>query len=45
MKFSIVIANFNSGTLLKQCLESVFSQNYTDFEVIMVDADSSDESK
>lgn len=45
MKFSIVIANFNSGTLLKQCLESVFSQNYTDYEVIMVDADSTDESK
>lgn len=44
-RFSVVIANYNSGMLLKQCLESVFSQDFSDYEVIMVDADSKDESK
>lgn len=45
MKFSIVIANYNSGVLLKDCLESLFSQDFYNYEVIMVDAGSTDESK
>lgn len=45
MKFSIIIANYNSGKLLEECLNSVFSQQFTDYELIMVDAGSADESK
>lgn len=44
MKFSIVIANYNSGKLLEQCLNSVFSQQFIDYELIIVDAGSTDES-
>ena len=45
MKFSIVIANYNSGKLLEECICSVLSQNFYDYEIIMVDAGSTDESK
>ncbi len=44
MKFSIVIANYNSGKLLEEALLSVLNQNFNDYELIMVDAGSTDES-
>lgn len=41
-KVSIVILTFNSSKFIKPCLNSVFSQEYQDFEVILIDNDSSD---
>jgi len=39
---SIVILTFNSATFIKLCLDSVFSQVYKDFEVVVVDNGSKD---
>lgn len=44
VKFSIVIPVFNSGKFLKRCLESVFSQTIENFEVIIVNDGSKDNS-
>ena len=41
---SIIILNYNSGELLLDCVESVFSSNYQNFEVIVVDNASTDNS-
>ncbi|MHA7733124.1 glycosyltransferase family 2 protein [Nitrosopumilus sp. S6] len=41
---SIVITNFNGGDLLLECLETVFKTNYNNFEVILVDNCSDDNS-
>jgi GT2 family glycosyltransferase len=41
---SIIIVNWNGEHLLQECLDSVFSQTYPDFEVIFVDNNSSDNS-
>ena len=42
IKFSIIIPTFNRENFILQTLESVFSQTYTDFEVIVVDNASTD---
>ena len=42
MKVSLVILNWNGKRFLKECLDSVFSQSYKDFEVILVDNGSTD---
>ncbi|MEM3062363.1 MAG: glycosyltransferase family 2 protein, partial [Nitrososphaerota archaeon] len=39
---SIIILNYNGDSVLLECLESVFSSNYHNFEVIVVDNASSD---
>lgn len=44
MKFSICIPNFNYGRYLAQTINSVLSQNYTDFEIIISDNASTDNS-
>lgn len=36
-KLSIIIVSYNSLDLLKNCLNSIFSQDYQDIEVIIVD--------
>lgn len=41
-EISIVILTFNSIKYVKSCLDSVFSQDYNDFEVILVDNGSKD---
>ena len=41
---SIVIASYNGKHLLKTCLDSVFKQAYRNYEVILVDNGSSDDS-
>jgi len=41
---SIIILNYNAGELLLDCVESVFKTNYNNYEVIVVDNSSSDES-
>jgi len=42
-KVSVIIVNYNGKTLLEKCLESLFEVNYDDFEVILVDNNSTDE--
>jgi glycosyltransferase involved in cell wall biosynthesis len=40
--FSVCIPVFNGELYLKECLDSVFSQTFTDYEVIVVDDGSTD---
>lgn len=39
---SIIVLTYNSRNFIRPCLDSVFSQNYQDFEVIVVDNASTD---
>lgn len=41
--FSVIIPTFNRAELLKQTLESVWRQTFTDYEIIVVDDGSTDE--
>ena len=41
--FSIVIPTFNQSNFLKEALNSVFNQDFKNFEVIVIDNYSSDE--
>jgi len=43
-KVFIVVLNYNGGNELRQCLDSVYKLNYSNFEVIVVDNNSSDNS-
>lgn len=43
--FSILIANYNNGRYLKEAVQSVFDQTYTNWEIIIVDDGSTDCSK
>ena len=42
-KISIIIPTFNSKPFLELCLSSLFAQNFQDFEVIIVDNNSKDD--
>ena len=42
-KVSVIIVNYNEKRLLEKCLESLFKVNYENFEVIIVDNNSTDE--
>jgi glycosyltransferase involved in cell wall biosynthesis len=44
VKISVIIPVYNSGEYLKQCLDSILSQSYIDFEIICIDDFSSDNS-
>ena len=44
MKTSIIIVNYNAGNLLENCLSSVFKTLNNDYEVILVDNASHDQS-
>ncbi len=44
-KLSIITINFNDAEGLQRTLESVINQSYTDFEYIVIDGGSSDNSK
>ena len=43
--FSVVIANYNYGRFLKECVESVLAQDHPAAELIVVDDGSSDDSR
>ncbi len=45
LKVSVIIPVYNSAKTLWQCLESVLGQNYDNYEVIVVDNNSTDDSK
>ena len=44
VKISIIIPVYNAARHLRECLDSVVAQTYTDWEVICVDDGSTDES-
>lgn len=44
MKFSIILPNYNSEKYIRRCIESVLNQTYKNFELIIVDDVSTDNS-
>lgn len=42
MRLSIVIPNYNNGKWLSKCLDSITSQTFQDFEIILIDDMSTD---
>lgn len=44
-KISVIIPTHNREPFLKECIESVFDQTYNDFELIVVDDGSTDETE
>ena len=44
MLFSIIIPIYNSEKYISQCIESILMQSYSNFELILVDDDSTDSS-
>ncbi|MFC1710017.1 glycosyltransferase family 2 protein [Candidatus Omnitrophota bacterium] len=43
IKVSIVIVTFNSSKFIQPCLDSIFNQEYRDFEVVLIDNGSRDD--
>ncbi len=43
--FSVLIANYNNGKYLREAIASVYAQTYTNWEIILVDDASTDNSK
>ena len=41
-KVSVIVAVLNSSKTIEQCLQSVISQNYPDYELIVIDGESTD---
>lgn len=44
MKFSVLIANYNNGKFFKKCYDSIIAQTYDNWEVIILDDASTDDS-
>ena len=45
MKISVIVTNFNYDKWLRRCLRSLLNQNFTDYEIIVVDDLSTDNSR
>ena len=45
MKVSVVITNFNYDKWLRRCLRSLLNQNFNNYEIIVVDDLSTDNSR
>lgn len=43
-RLSVTVLNYNYGRFLRDCLQSILSQTYTNFEVIVIDDCSNDDS-
>lgn len=43
--FSVLIANYNNGEYLEKCLQSIFNQTYSNWEIVIVDDASTDQSE
>jgi glycosyltransferase involved in cell wall biosynthesis len=43
MKLSIIIATYNSSDVIENCLNSILEQTFKDFEVIVIDGASDDD--
>jgi GT2 family glycosyltransferase len=41
---SIIIVNFNGGNLIHECIQSIYNTNSNNFEIILIDNNSSDNS-
>ena len=41
-RVSVVITSYNSGLLIGETLDSILTQSYRDFEIIVVDGGSTD---
>ncbi len=44
MKFSILIANYNNGKYFKECYDSIMAQEYKNWEAVILDDASTDDS-
>lgn len=44
MRFSIICTNYNKEKYIQECIESVLQQSFTDFELIIIDDASTDNS-
>lgn len=44
MKFSVLVANYNNGKFFRDCYQSIVSQSYDNWEVIILDDKSTDNS-
>ena len=44
MKFSILIANYNNGKFFQDCYKSILQQTYQNWEVVILDDASTDNS-
>ena len=42
MTISIIIPVYNTETYLSTCIESILSQNFSDYEVLLIDDGSTD---
>jgi glycosyltransferase involved in cell wall biosynthesis len=45
MRFSIIITGYNAEDYVRECLDSVYAQTFTDFEVIILDDGSTDNTR
>ena len=45
MKISILISSYNKGNYLEKCILSCLNQKYKDYEVILIDNESTDETE